>query len=259
MNDLVQIEHAGPVSTLTLNRPERHNSLIPAMLEQMLAGLAAVQARAECRAVVLQAAGRSFSTGGDLGGFYEHLDDLEAYAGRIVGLLNQVMLAMIDLPAPIVAAVHGLVTGGSLGLVLASDLVVVAPEATFTPYYTVVGFSPDGGWTAVLPDLIGSKRAAEILLLNRTITAEQALAWGLANRLVLGERIRQEAHNMAGEIAAGQPGSIAYSKRLLVGSRAEIARRLEEERASFVDQVVTPEARRGIATFLPRKDRGAAG
>jgi 2-(1,2-epoxy-1,2-dihydrophenyl)acetyl-CoA isomerase len=202
MSQLVLSERVGSVAVLTLNRPERHNSLVPAFLEEMLAGLEALRAENGVRATVLQANGRSFSTGGDVAGFADHLDDLAAYAGEIVGLLNRVILALVELPVPVVAAVHGLVTGGSLGLVLGCDVVLVAPEASFAPYYSVVGFSPDGGWTALLPGVIGLKRAADVLLRNETITAELAVAWGLASRVVPAERIRDEALRAAQDISA---------------------------------------------------------
>ncbi|MEJ2738143.1 MAG: enoyl-CoA hydratase/isomerase family protein, partial [Anaerolineae bacterium] len=118
-------ERSGPLAILTLNRAERHNSLVPALLEEILAALGGVRADSGVRAVVLQANGRSFSTGGDLGGFHEHMHSLEAYARTIVGLLNELILALVALPIPIVGAVHGLVTGGSMGLVLGCDTVLV--------------------------------------------------------------------------------------------------------------------------------------
>jgi 2-(1,2-epoxy-1,2-dihydrophenyl)acetyl-CoA isomerase len=253
MMELVQLELHETVAILTLNRPERHNSLVPELLEELLARLAQVEAAPDVRAVILQANGRSFSTGGDVAGFVTHLDSLEAYALRIVGLLNETILALLQLPAPVVAAVQGIVTGGSLGLLLACDLVLVAPQATFTPYYSVVGFSPDGGWTALLPALIGPKRAAAILMQNQTISAEEALAWGLANKIVTGDSLRVEALKVAQEIAAKKAGSIRHTKRLMFGSHGDVARRLEEERARFVRQIVTPEARQGMATFLDRR------
>ena len=184
MSQLVLSEKVGPVTVLTLNRAGRHNSLVPQLLEEALAALETFGKDPDVRAVVLQANGRSFSTGGDLGRFHTHLDDLASYAGKLVGLLNRVILALVELPMPVVAAVHGIVTGGSLGLVLGCDVVLVAPEASFTPYYSVVGFSPDGGWTAMLPGIIGPQRSAEVLLRNLTISAQQAVNWGLASRLV---------------------------------------------------------------------------
>lgn len=253
MKELVQIDWLGPVAILTLNRPERHNSLVPELLEQLLAHLTQITAKPDVRAVVLQANGRSFSTGGDVAGFAAHLEDLEAYAQRIVGLLNQAILGLLDLPVPVVAAVQGIVTGGSLGLVLACDLILVAPEATLTPYYSVVGFSPDGGWTAMLPTFIGPKRAAAVLMQNHRITADEALAWGLANRIVAGDQIRPEALQVAQDIAGKKAGSVQHTKRLLLGDLGDVARRLEEERRRFGQQIVTPEARQGITGFLERR------
>ncbi len=255
MSRLVLSDKAGPVAILTLNRAERHNSLVPSLLEEMLRALAAIREDASLRAAVLLANGPSFSTGGDVLGFYEQMHDLEPYASLIVGLLNEVILSMVELPVPIVAAVHGIVTGGSLGLVLGSDVVLVAPAASFTPYYSVVGFSPDGGWSAMLPTMIGPKRTAEILMCNQTITAEQAVAWGLANRLVPAERIYAEAVAVARDIAAHKKGSIGQIKRLINLGSDDLAARLEAERTRFVSQVVTQEAREGIVAFQERSHR----
>jgi 2-(1,2-epoxy-1,2-dihydrophenyl)acetyl-CoA isomerase len=250
MQELVNLERVGPVAVLALDRAERHNSLLPEFLKEIRAALQKAGAQPGVRAVVLQANGRSFSTGGDVRGFYEHLDDLEAYAGEIVGLLNEVILAMTRLPVPIVAAVHGIVTGGSMGLVLGADVVLVAPEASFTPYYSVVGFSPDGGWTALLPEIIGTKRAGEVLMRNQTITAEQAVAWGLASRIVPADRIREEALNIAQDLAAMKAGSMANIKASLGSACRDLAARLEDERARFVQQIMTKEARQGIEAFV---------
>ena len=255
MSRLVLSDRTGPVAILTLNRAERHNSLVPSLLQEMLEVLDSIKEDAAVRAVVLGANGRSFSTGGDIRGFYEQMHDLEAYASRIVGLLNEVILAMVELPVPIVAAVHGTVTGGSLGLVSGSDIVLVAPAASFTPYYSVVGFSPDGGWTAMLPSIIGRGRAAEILMCNQTITAEQAVAWGLASRIVPAERIRAEAVAVARDIATQKQGSIGQIKRLMNLDSGDLAARLEAERSRFVRQVATTEAREGIVAFQERRHK----
>jgi 2-(1,2-epoxy-1,2-dihydrophenyl)acetyl-CoA isomerase len=250
MPNLVLLETHNQIATLTLNRAERHNSLTPEFLREMLNAIEEIGAQAETRAVVLQANGRSFSTGGDVRAFYDQRDQIETYAREIVGLLNQVIVALTRLPAPIVAAVHGIVTGGSLGLVLASDIVLIAPEASFTPYYSVVGFSPDGGWTAMLPEIIGRPRAAKVLLLNETIGAEQAVAWGIANRIVARDQMRDQARAVAESIAQKKLGSIQRTKQLLW--QDTLAARLEAERVQFCKQIVTVEAREGMAAFLKK-------
>lgn len=249
---LVRVEVEPPLAALTLARPARHNSLVPELLRDLLAALDELRQRDDVRALVLQAEGRSFSTGGDLRGFHERHADLVAYARELVGLLNDAILALVDLPLPSVAAVHGQVTGGSLGLVLAADVVLVAPEASFTPYYATVGFSPDGGWTAMLPDVIGPKRAAAALLLDQTISAEQAVTWGLAERCVPAGSLWAEARAVAQRLAALAAGSQQRARRLLWPEASDLARRLEAERAQFLAQVATPEARLGLDRFLGR-------
>ncbi len=246
----VQIETGGAIGTITLNRPRRHNSLVPELLQELVEGLAELREREDLRVMVLQANGRSFSTGGDVRAFHEHRDRAEAYSARLVGLLNQAILLLLEFPVPVVAAVHGIVTGGSLGLVLASDIVLLAPGAGFTPYYPVVGFSPDGGWTALLPRLIGLKRAAEVLLRNQTITADQAVAWGLASRIVPVDRIREEARTAASEIAAMKLGSLQRTKHLLRADYLDVAERLRDEQRHFCEQIVTDEAKHGMVAFL---------
>ena len=160
-NELVLLDFVGTTAVVTLNRPQRHNSLVPALLREMLDVLAEVAADESVRALVLRANGRSFSTGGDALGFVQHADNMEPYAREIVGLLNQVILALIDLSVPVITAVHGIVTGGSLGFILGSDIVLVAPEASFAPFYSEVGPSPDGGWAVLLPLVIGPRRVAD--------------------------------------------------------------------------------------------------
>lgn len=250
MSTLVETHRADSVVTLVLNRPDRHNSLVPALLNDLLAAIRGAGRDDSAGAVVLAAAGRSFSTGGDVKAFYAAGDDLADYAAETVGLLNEVIMTMVTLDKPIVAAVHGMVTGGSLGLLLGSDVVLIAPEATITPWYTVVGYSPDGGWTAILPHIIGRKRAAMVLLRNETITAQDAMAWGLAADIVAAAGIRDRSVRLAQEIAEMQRGSTAATKRLLGLDTADIAAALEKEREAFVRQILTAEARQGMEEFL---------
>lgn len=252
MGDLVLTDIEGPIARLTLNRPTRHNSLIPAILEELVAVLGDIQANPQVRVVLLGAKGLSFSTGGDVLGFYEHLDSIGDYAERMLGLLNDTIMAMLSLQVPVIAAVQGIVTGGSLGLVLAADIVLVTPEASFTPYYSVVGFSPDGGWTALLPDFIGAKRVAGVLMTNRTITAEEAVAWGLANCLISSQEIHAQALKTAEQIAAMKPGSLRSARTLLWRDPDQVKSRLDAERIAFVKQIQSEEARMGMEAYLKK-------
>lgn len=250
MSTLVKTHRTPPVATVELDRPHRHNSLVPELLSDLNDAIAEVGRDDEVRAVVLAAAGRSFSTGGDVQGFFAAGDGVAEYAAETVGLLNEAILAMLGLRKPIVAAVHSTVTGGSLGLLLGADVVLIAPEATITPWYSVVGYSPDGGWTAILPGIIGKRRAAGVLFRNHTITAQEAVAWGLAAEIVDATAIRGRAREIATEMSRLKPAATASTKRLLHPDLAAVAAGLEAERRAFIAQIVTPEARRGMESFL---------
>ena len=257
MNNLVSVECNGAIATITLAREERHNSLVPDLLAGLLAALGDIAADASSRVIILRAAGRSFSTGGDVGAFYDHRDDIEAYAHELVGLLNEAILALFDAKQPVVAAVDGAVTGGSLGLVLASDIVVTTPRASFQPWYVDVGFSPDGGWTAILPDLIGRSRAACVQLLNRRIDAAEAVAWGIATELVETDALDARIVELSEQLAAKRTGSVQCTRRLL--RPANLVARLEQERQHFVAQIGTDEALAGMREYLFSEDRRREG
>lgn len=250
---LVRLEMTGGIARLTLDRPERHNSLIPELLDDLLAHLDALREDGTVRAVVLAAAGRSFSTGGDVRAFHEQADrDLHGYAAGLVGRLNRAILALMDLPQPVIARVQGPVTGGALGLVLAADLVAAAPAAFFAPYYAAIGFAPDGGWSAILPERIGVQRAREIQLLNRHVAATEAAALGLVTEVVEADRLDARIADwlavLDGHVATGLR---AAKRRLLPDERrAAHAAGLEAERRAFLTQVTRPETRRGMARFL---------
>lgn len=240
------------IGRLTLNRPERHNALVPELLADLR------EALARCRedlppALILDAAGKSFSTGGDVAGFYDTPRPLRRdYAARVVGELNRTIIDLLNLPVPTIAAVHGLVTGGSIGLVLACDLVVLGPKASFAPWYTVVGYSPDGGWTALLPERIGRARALDIQLTNRSLGAEEAHQSGLGQYLAASDKELATAWTLANQIRARQPGSVARTLRLNRPDPGLVAGALEQEYRQFLEQIVTDEADQGMAAFLGR-------
>lgn len=250
----VKLQRQGAVAILSLARAEMHNALVPELLEPLLAALAELHTDNTIRAVVLAAEGAAFSIGGDMRRFAAEgtpgAANLLAYSARLVGLLNQTVLAMVNLPQPIVAAVHGTVTGGSIGLVGGADLVVLAENAVIKAHYASAGYCPDGGWSACMADLIGSRRVAAALLLNRSITAIEALQWGLATELAPADEVLARAKTLASKIAAYPPGTMQHTKRLLTGSAPDLAARLEAERRGFLELVATDEARAGVLRFL---------
>ncbi|MDE2203213.1 MAG: enoyl-CoA hydratase/isomerase family protein [Burkholderiaceae bacterium] len=253
--ELVLFERVGGTGIVRLNRPARHNSLVPELLEGLLASLDAAEADAGIHAVVLTHAGRDFSTGGDVKALACQGGALAAYADRLLSLLNQAILRLSALRCPAIAAVEGWLTGGSLGLVLACDMTVLSRNVRIAPYYTEVGFSPDGGWTAMLPHRVGAARARAWQLNNTTVTAEEAGALGLASGVVEPGQAERAALAMAAGLQDKAPGSVACTRALLRCDAQALAAALGRERAAFVAQIQTPEAAAGMQRFLD-KGRG---
>lgn len=251
---LIRVSDSAGVRELALNRPRRHNSLIPELLTGLREAIA--EARTDgVRCLLLRAEGRSFSTGGDVAGFAARTGaELHGYAQHLVGELNGAILDLLRVPFPVVAAVHGPVTGGSLGLVLASDVSIGGPEAWFQSFYTEVGFSPDGGWTALLPTRVGYAQAMAWQVNNERIGPHEAHAAGLLTHYHADPKAR--AHELAHEIAGRAPGSITRTKRLLTPDLARVEAALEREREEFIEQILTNEARQGMEEFLARPSAG---
>jgi len=249
-HSLVLYDHAGGVVTLTLNHPERHNALVPELIEALNAALTRA-AQTMPASLVLRAAGRSFSTGGDVRRFYETpRPQRRDYAHTLVGALNQAIISLLNMPCPTIVMVHGLVTGGALGLVLACDLALAGPQASLAPWYTAVGFSPDGGWTALLPERIGRARALEIQLLNRQLDAEEAVRVGLFQSLAGEDALDVALAKILSTLEHAKPGSVRHTLALMRPDAEKIAVLLDAERQHFLQQLESDEAEAGMAAFL---------
>ncbi|WP_339752546.1 enoyl-CoA hydratase/isomerase family protein [uncultured Marinobacter sp.] len=250
MTTAVQYQREGDLARITLNRPHRHNALVPELLDGLRAAVAHCL-RDQPAALILDAEGRSFSTGGDVGGFYDTpRAERHDYAARVVGTLNAVILDLLSLPLPTVVAVHGMVTGGSAGLVLACDIAVAGPKASFAPWYTAVGYSPDGGWTALMPERIGRARALDIQLTNRRVDAEEAHRLGLVQYLTEEGHLADRTRTVAEALRAAKPGSVRHTLALTRPDLDIVAAGLDAEYRHFLEQIVSDEADQGMATFL---------
>jgi enoyl-CoA hydratase/carnithine racemase len=245
---LIKLSRKGNVAILSLDRPGRHNALVPALLKQFLSAIGSDECQ-DADVLILRAEGPSFSTGGDLLGFQQNRSAIRDYAAELVGLLNQVIVAIFGHRVPVACAVKGQVTGGSLGFLLASDWVVMHANATITPWYSEVDFSPDGGWVAMLPDIIGHEQARDWISHNKCNDADTCHALGLAHEVTTGD-CDARALEWALSVTNLQNGGSVQSTALSNQDSKELACRLEAERAAFVEQVGTSQALNGIDRFL---------
>jgi enoyl-CoA hydratase/carnithine racemase len=204
----------GGVAVLRLHRPDRLNAFTPAMLEEIRAACAELQADDSVGAVVLTGSGRGFCAGYDLDEAAElpGLDPAAMLARQDVA--TAAVLAIRGLRQPVVAAVHGPAAGGGLALALAADLRLVGPAATFSAAFIRLGLSAgDMGCSWHLPRLVGPGLAAELMFTGRRVDAAEAVRIGLANRVC--DDVLADALALATEIAGRSPLATALSKRSL--------------------------------------------
>jgi 2-(1,2-epoxy-1,2-dihydrophenyl)acetyl-CoA isomerase len=239
-----------PCFRIRLDAP-RANALEPVLLADLHVALDAAEASGTGR--VLLCGGRNFSSGGDVARFHAAAAEgrAEAYADSVVGQLQDALYRLLAMPAIVAVAARGAVTGGAAGFLFAADIAVLSPEAFVQPCYDMVGFAPDGGWTALLPDRIGAGAAAELLLRNRRLSAAEARAMGLAAEVDVAPEDRAAA-----TLSALDPGAALAAKALIWDAerRALARRRLAAEAAAFRARIGRPEVREKMAHFLKRKE-----
>jgi 2-(1,2-epoxy-1,2-dihydrophenyl)acetyl-CoA isomerase len=208
--DPVRYEQDGAVATVTLNRPDRLNSLDTATKEALLAALERAADNTGIRAVVLTGTGRGFSAGQDL---KDHAHNLATNPAEVMSTVarhfNPIATLIATMPKPVIAAVNGIAAGAGASMAMGCDIRLVARSGGFNLAFAGVALSCDTGASWWLPRLVGVAKAKELLLLPRTVRAEEALELGLASRLVEDEELPAAAAELAAQLAAGP--TLAYA------------------------------------------------
>lgn len=210
-SDVVLTADADGVRTFTLNRPQAYNSLTVELKELLLAGLREAAADESVRAVVLTGSGKAFCAGQDL---KEHVGLLQAGDPAPLHTVkehyNPIVRTIVGMPKPVIAAVNGPAAGAGAAFAYASDLRIAATSANFLMAFANVGLGPDSGASWTLQRLIGLGRAAELMLLARTVGSAEALSLGLVGEVVPDEELAGRAQAVAAKLAAGP--TVAYAK-----------------------------------------------
>ena len=217
--DEVRLDRAGAVATVPLNRPDRLNSLDVATKEALLAVFAEVAGDDSVRCVVLTGAGRGFSAGQDLKDHIARLaDDPGSVMSTVAEHFNPIATLLATMPKPVVAAVNGIAAGAGASMAMACDIRLVARSAGFNLAFAGVALSCDTGSSWWLPRLVGVAKAKELLLLPRTVRADEALELGLASRVVDDEELAGAAAELAAQLAAGPTLAYASIRRAVAFS-----------------------------------------
>jgi 2-(1,2-epoxy-1,2-dihydrophenyl)acetyl-CoA isomerase len=242
------------IAHLTLNRPDAANGINDGLARDLLAATTAISLDDRVRVVLLSGNGARFCGGGDVKAFAALGDELTANIRGLIPALHTAISLLVRGDAPVVAAVHGSAAGAGLGLVGASDLVVAGESTKFVMAYTGIALTPDGSSSWFIPRLVGVRRALELTLTNRVLSAQEALDWGIITQVVPDDQVRTEAEALAARLAEGPKGAMAAAKRLVHTSLEEtLETHLAHEADAIVAASATADAAEGLAAFVEKR------
>lgn len=244
------------IARVRLNRPKSANGLDLEFLKSLHSTILACHSEPRIRAVIITGEGKNFCAGGDVRVFASQGEELPQYLREVTAWLQLTVEAMIQLEAPVISAVQGFAAGGGgFGLVCASDFVIAAETAKFMSGAVRVGMAPDAGASVTLTQLVGFRKATEILLTNPTLSAHEALDIGLLTSIVPAADLEEEALSFARQFTHTAPQAIGATKRLLWGGvGATVMNRLPEEARTVSELSGTGDSREGLAAVIERRD-----
>jgi enoyl-CoA hydratase/carnithine racemase len=248
MSDLVVVEDAGAVRIIRLNRPEKKNALTQPMYAAITRALHEAQASEAIRCIVITGGPGAFSAGADIGEFLE-----SAQTGGLRPHTVEFLKSLVHNQKPLVAAVGGLAVGIGTTMLFHCDYVVAANTATFTTPFLKLALIPEAASSLLAPMRMGYARAFSMLVMGRTLTAEQARDAGFVNEVVEGAELEAAALKAAQDIAALPAGAVAASRRLMRGDLDVVAQQIDTEVALFKERLQSDEARAAFTAFLSRK------
>lgn len=257
----VQTERRGAVTTIVLDRPQAMNAVNAELGDDLLAALTGAANDDATRAVLLTGNGRAFCSGADLRAGFEptpqgHPDVEKALHQRF----HPIILAIREMPKPVIAAVNGAAAGIGCSFALACDLVVAAESAYFLLAFVNIGLVADGGSSLLIPERVGFARAAEMAMLGERVPAPKALEWGLINRVVSDETLASEAGTLADRLSKGPTRSYAGTKRQLNAWQFErIKAQLALEASIQQDLAASRDFVEGVTAFVEKREANFEG
>jgi enoyl-CoA hydratase/carnithine racemase len=250
MTEHITVVAAAGVLTLTLARPEKMNAITNEMYGAMADAIAGAEGDPSVRALVIRAEGATFTAGNDLGEFAAAASGQAGAQERHVG---RFLRALASASLPVVAAVNGRAVGVGTTMLLHCDVVLLAEDALLSTPFVNLALVPEAASSLLLPARIGHVRAFEMFALGKPISAAQALAWGIANRVVSAAALHEEAEQVAAALARQAAGSLKRTKGLMRHAAEAVAAQMELESASFAERLESAEAREAFAAFAQKR------
>jgi len=252
--DTIRYSVADNVAHIRLNNPDGANAVTPKFSAELRAAMLEAHVDDDVRAVCVTAEGKVFCAGGDLKLFASEGTNVGRVASDMLTDYHGALYRMNAMPKPVVAGIGGTAGGAGMSLMAAFDLVVASENAKFIMAYTKAGVTPDGTSTYFLARHVGVRRALDLVLNNRMLSAQEAEEWGLVNRVVPKGEADDAAMAMAKELAAGPGFAMGQAKKLVYeGFGSSLPEAGEREAEVFLAAATHPDGLEGIAAFAEKR------
>lgn len=256
----VQLGVSNAVATVTLNRPEVLNALNLSTVTGMVRAIQVCRDDRDVRVVIVTGAGRGFCAGGDMKAAWEHIQarrEARHFFRDLTVPLHRAITDIRLMEKPVVAAVNGATGGAGMSLAAACDLRFAAERAKFKQAYTSIGLVPDGGWTVIVPHIIGAAKAMELLLVDPVLDAKQALTLRFAHELVPDNKLHERARDVSTQLAQGPMTALGGAKALVNAALFPMLEtQLERERRRLMTQGCTKDFLEGLSAFVQKRSPG---
>lgn len=242
------------LAKITLNRPEAGNAINRDLGHEFMAVCIRATTDPAVRCILVSGSGKNYGFGGDLKFFATEMDMVEATLIELTAVLHQGIQRLHHGKAPVIIAVNGVAAGGGFSLALFGDIVIAGKSSKFVSAYTNAGLSPDASSSYYLPRVVGLRRAQELMLTNRMLTADEALDWGLITKVVDDDALAAEAESLGRTLAGGPTKAYASVKQLLSRTfEQSLETQLEIESRNISANAAGADGREGLDSFLNKR------
>lgn len=252
--EAIELTRQDGVAIIRLNRPEAANGINLTMAKELLTAAIECDEDPNVRAILMTGNGKLFCAGGDVKSFAPSQGNPSALLKELTAIFHAAISRFARMNAPVIMAVNGAAAGAGFSLAVSGDYVISSSAASYTMAYTMVGLCPDGSSSYYLPRLIGLRRAQELMITNRTLSAQEALEWGAINQVVDSEALESEALALAKKLAKGPTESYGMIKKLLQSSFTNgLETQMEMESTGIASMSKTADGQEGILAFVERR------
>ena len=244
------------VAFIELNRPDQYNALDQLMAEELFKISLECDDNENIRSVALTGAGeKAFCAGGDLNSFHKQGKKISSHLKEVTTILHGAISRFSRMNAPLIVGVNGIAAGAGFSFVGFADMVIASSNAKFVSAYSKAGLTPDGSSSYFLPRIIGIRRYTELVLTNRTLSADEAMEWGLVNKIVDSKDLQNEVKKLAKELALGPSLVFGKIKSLVHNSFLDsLEGQMECESRMIAESAKTKDGINGIDAFVNKKE-----